>query len=159
MKLNVGCGRDILSGYENLDLYVEDARIRRIDIRKLPYDDCTVEHVLASDILEHFPRLEWPAVLAEWVRVLRPDGTITVRAPEMTILAEKLLSSRSNEEWDEWNRKLFGGQGDGHGDGAGQFHYTGFSSDYLRSHCERKLGLTYVQHTHAGYNFILTMRK
>lgn len=158
-RLNLGCGGKVLPGYENIDLFVHAPGVVCLDIRALPHTACSVDSILAEDILEHFPRLEWPAVLAEWVRVLKPGGTITLQFPEMTQLAEKLLAARTNEEWDTWNRRIFGGQGDGRGDGKGMYHYTGFSHEYLRAHCEKVLHLTYVTHSHHNYNATLVMRK
>ncbi|MES2179809.1 MAG: class I SAM-dependent methyltransferase [Gemmatimonadota bacterium] len=160
--MNVGSGPNVLPGYDNLDLYVDAPGVIRADVRKLPYPDKSVDEVLASDILEHFPRLEWKAVLAEWVRVIKPGGLLVVQAPDMALLAAELLGAsdtNNDEDWEKWNRRIFGGQGDGRDDGKGQFHFTGFNAYFLQRHCENKLGLEYVSCDLHNYNFKLQMRK
>lgn len=157
-KLNVGCGSRVLAGYDNIDLYVTGPRISNFDIRALPYGAESVDEVLAEDILEHFPRLEWKAVVTEWVRVLKPGGLITFQFPEMRHLADALYAAPI-EKWEEINRRIFGGQGDGRGDGKGMFHYSGFSRDFLQYHLEKQHGLLYVSHHFHNFNCTLSMKK
>jgi len=159
MKLNVGCGRNILDGYENLDLYVGDPRVILCDVRRLPYDDKSIDKVLAEDILEHFPRLEWKSVVAEWWRVLKPGGDLTVQFPDMIGLSKVLQGATTIEEWEHWNRKIFGGQGDGVGHGSGKFHCTGFSSWYLREYLHTTFGAKIVSATCHDYNCTIVAEK
>jgi len=162
IKLNLGCGNKILEGYENLDLYSTTSGVQRVDIRQLPYPDASVDEILAEDILEHFGRLEWRKILAEWVRVLKPGGTITIQSPDMIRLADALShagNASDDEKWEAFNRRIFGGQGDGVTDGKGMYHYTGFSVAFLLRHCERVHSLSYVRENYHNYNFTLVMRK
>ena len=46
------------------------------DATRLPFDDCSFDHVIASEVLEHIDDDE--AALAELTRVLRPGGTLAV---------------------------------------------------------------------------------
>jgi ubiquinone/menaquinone biosynthesis C-methylase UbiE len=159
MKINVGCGMRVLPGYENIDKYVSAPGVLVGDVKALPHATGTVDAVLAEDILEHFPRNEWRDALAEWVRVLKPDGIITIQFPDMVILAKELIAAGTDHvRWEHWNRKVFGGQGDGIGPGVGMFHYTGFSYAYLRHHCET-IGLAYISHHFNEANCTLVMRK
>lgn len=157
MKLNVGCGTRVLTGYVNIDKYITGPGITAGDVRALEFSDGSVDEVLAEDILEHFPRLEWRAVLTEWIRVLKSGGILTVQFPDMMTLCKLLIESNDENEWEQWNRKIFGGQGDG-GPGEGMYHYTGFSYAFLRCHCE-SVGLEYVAHKPLNTNCVLTMRK
>lgn len=159
MRLNIGCGNNVLPGYVNIDLYVTGPEIVNLDASALPYPDGSASVVLADDVLEHFPRLKWKAAVAEWVRVLAPGGAITIRFPDMRLLAEALLHADSAEQWDMVNRRIFGGQGDGTGDGAGMFHCTGFSFEYLRNYLEREHGLQPVRGELHNFNCTLTMMR
>jgi hypothetical protein len=161
VKLNVGCGKKVLPGYVNVDLYVEHPQVLKADVRKLPFNDGIFDEVLAEDILEHFPRLEWRAALAEWVRVLKLGGTITIRSPDMRALGVDLFNAGEDDERWEWlDRRIFGGQGDGIPDPhRAMYHFTGFHDGFLRRHCEKTHRLAFVDCSHASYNFKLTMRK
>jgi hypothetical protein len=44
-KLNLGSGSNILEGYDNIDLYYEDPRVIKMDIRRLDYPDDSVDEV------------------------------------------------------------------------------------------------------------------
>lgn len=155
MKINVGCGNRVLPGYENLDLYVKHPGVTRMDVRCLPYHDGTIDEVLAEDIIEHFSRLEWKKVLAEWVRVLKPGGVIRLQFPEMRELADALLHADTDERWEWLTRRIFGDQAE-----QGMWHFHGLTVDYLRRHLENVHGLVYVFHEFDGnYNVVLVMRK
>jgi SAM-dependent methyltransferase len=159
LKLNLGCGKRVLAGYKNYDLYVCHPQITKIDIRKLPHETGTVDEILAEDILEHFPRLEWKQVLAEWMRTLKPGGRIQLQFPEMPSLVEQLLKARTAEEWEVANRRIFGAQGDGKEPGEGMYHYTGFSYRYLRVVMEAQFGVRHVSHFFKNHNCTLVMQK
>ena len=81
--LNLGCGRDIRPGYVNLD----SADLPGVDVvhdlsrLPLPFEDGRFDHVLCNDVLEH---LDYPPVLGEIHRVLRPGGRVEVRSPHFT---------------------------------------------------------------------------
>ena len=159
IKLNLGCGSKILDGYDNIDLYITHPNIKNYDITSLPYEDDSVDEVLAEDILEHFPRLRWKSVLQEWVRVLKPGQLMMLQFPEAIEIFHRLINASTQEEWEKWNRRLFGGQGDGKNDGEGMFHYTGFTYWYLRQYLEETHSFKYVQHHFLHGNCYLVMAK
>ena len=158
-KLNVGCGSKILSGYINIDLFVKHPNVVNMDVSKLKFDDNSIEEILAEDIIEHFPRLQWKEVIDEWVRVIKPDGILSLQFPEMKQLSQALIDSKNIEDWEKYNRRIFGGQGDGINNGQGMFHYTGFSYEYMREWLEKRHSLVYVEHHYHNYNCFLVMKK
>jgi ubiquinone/menaquinone biosynthesis C-methylase UbiE len=55
----------------------ERIRLRRVDAKALPYADRSFSAVISNSIVHHIP--EPKGVLAEMLRVLRPDGLLFVR--------------------------------------------------------------------------------
>lgn len=82
-KLNLGCGTDIKEGWINLD----SAAIPGVDVvhdiekLPLPFRDEEFDEILAQDVLEH---IEYVPVLKDLYRVLKKDGTLTIRVPHFT---------------------------------------------------------------------------
>ncbi len=55
----------------------------------LPYDDLTVDEILAEDLLEHFDKYLRFVVFYEWVRVLKVGGTMTLQVPDFKKILRK----------------------------------------------------------------------
>lgn len=92
VRLNLGAGADRRDGFISVDLR-EDVADVVCDVRKLEmYADGEIDEVLALDLIEHFPETETVAILAEWARVLRPGGQLTVKCPNMVALSEAILA-------------------------------------------------------------------
>jgi SAM-dependent methyltransferase len=93
-SLNLGCGRDIRpasEGWVNMDIAKLDGVDVVHDLFDLPWplESGSFDHALASHVLEHVPH-QLPAdpsrnglvlVMEEIHRILRPGGTVVVRAP------------------------------------------------------------------------------
>jgi SAM-dependent methyltransferase len=54
---------------------------------RLPFADCSFDHILCTEVLEHIP--DDGATIREIVRVLRPGGTVAVSVPDQ--LAESIF--------------------------------------------------------------------
>lgn len=128
LRLNLGCGNDRRDGWINVDLR-EDVADVVCDVRKLEgYADGEVDEILAEDILEHFPETETADILAEWARVLRPDGTLTVKTPNLLALADAIAAyARAGKHGAVacLIRNVYGGHRWGP-DGAWDTHHTGW---------------------------------
>jgi predicted SAM-dependent methyltransferase len=96
MKLNLGCGDQIMEGYINCDLYDEKADVK-CDVKQLPFDDNSAENIYASHIIEHFDYYEGLEVLKEWYRVLKPNGIIYIETPDMMALCKRFIEFPINE--------------------------------------------------------------
>jgi len=62
------------------------------DLRKLPYEDNTIDEIRSSDVIEHFGRFEIEPLLKEWVRVLKPGGVMLNRTVDI---------GRNMDKWHE----------------------------------------------------------
>lgn len=82
VKLHLGCSDKILDGYVNIDV---DKKFKPDVVhdlsRPLPFDDNSVDEILAEDLLEHFDKFKRYFVMYDWARVLRVGGTIKVQVP------------------------------------------------------------------------------
>ena len=105
MKLHLGCGTKILEGWINIDS-VEACKPDLVaDISQpLPYEDLTVDEILAEDLLEHFDKYLRFVVFYEWARVLKIDGTITLQVPDF----QKILKKYSKFGYDNFVDFIFG---------------------------------------------------
>lgn len=104
MKLELGSGMHPTPGFVHLDVNpkapdvdlvgdVRDLRrVRSVDLLELdgsgevvydaPIADGSVEELRAVDVLEHLSYRDTEATLAEWHRVLVPDGRLYVQVPD-----------------------------------------------------------------------------
>lgn len=95
MKLNLGCGDKILPGYVNVD--VAPARAGQkpdviCDLHRLePFEDSSVDEILAVHVVEHFWRWEVVGVLREWLRVLKPGAPMILECPNLLSACEQFL--------------------------------------------------------------------
>jgi hypothetical protein len=97
IKLNLGCGDKLLSGYINVDVVQERAGkqpdvncdIRNLDIFETDY----ANEVLAVHVVEHFWRWEVVDILREWVRVLKPGGKLILECPNLISACETFLAN------------------------------------------------------------------
>ena len=78
IRLNLGCGNKKVEGFIGVD--IKDADIQA-DIRKLPFDNESVDEIMAIHVCEHFYFHEISGVLHEWKRVLKPNGRMALELP------------------------------------------------------------------------------
>jgi SAM-dependent methyltransferase len=78
MKLNLGCSDRILKGYVNVDLCEPADEI--VDLRMpWPWEDNSVEFIMAYDIIEHLP--DPIHTMNEAWRVLKEGGIMAIEVP------------------------------------------------------------------------------
>ncbi len=95
IKLNLGCGDKILSGYINVDTVSERAGNKPdivCDVRSLDrFPDSYADEILAVHVVEHFWRWEVVSIIKEWVRVLKPGGKMILECPNLKSACEEFL--------------------------------------------------------------------
>lgn len=103
--LDIGCGAARLEGYVGIDINPAFTGYSA-DARHLPCRDGTVDAIYSSHLIEHVRGTD--VLLAEWFRVLRPGGVLTVRCPNLLGMVTRWLEM-GPERW-EWyfTQHLFG---------------------------------------------------
>lgn len=84
MKLNLACGRDIKTGYINLDIEPLRGVDMVYDITKLPlpFETNYFDEIIAFSIIEHIPN--YMDLLGELHRILKPKAILKIRVPHFT---------------------------------------------------------------------------
>jgi len=119
MKLDLGAGGRKLTGFTPVE--IKDGR----QAFPLDYPDGSASEIRASHVLEHFGHGRTAAVLAEWVRVLKPGGLLRVAVPDFDYVVRR---HRAGVEGEPLEGYLFGGQTDPH-----DLHKALFTRDKLKA--------------------------
>lgn len=130
-KLNLGYGFDIIEGYLNVDLHAfhkPDLVADVCNLSMLPSG--YYEEIIAQDILEHLQRSRTKPTLAEWNRLLKNNGILKLRVPNLIGLLSLFLKEESQnvKKQEELIQCCFGTQAY-----EGDYHYTSFT-DLLLKH-------------------------
>lgn len=94
-RLEVGPGRERLPGFETIDIMPGPFVDHVGDAQKLPFADQTFDMVYSCHSLEHFDWWLVEGVVAEWTRVLKPGGNLTIHTVDATPLMRALI------QWEE----------------------------------------------------------
>ena len=84
MKLNLGCGKDIMEGYTNVDSEKFSGVDLILDLNKIPYpfEENQVDEIIMRSILEHLN--EPYEVLKEIHRISKPGAKIFISVPHFS---------------------------------------------------------------------------
>jgi len=87
MKLHLGCGPRYIPWFVHIDVQ-SAAHVDIVgSVAHLPLRDACASLVYACHVLEHFDRLEYRKVLAEWFRVIEPGGILRLAVPDFAACA------------------------------------------------------------------------
>lgn len=116
VKLNLGAGGTELPDYTAID------RKLGTEVYPLEYEDCSVDEIRASHILEHFGHGQAFNVLQHWVSKLKVGGLIKIAVPDLKIISEEYLRGKRLNV----NGYVMGGQVD-----EDDFHKSVFDRETL----------------------------
>jgi len=111
MKLNLGCGGDKREGYVNVDIRKEVNPDRIMDLEKTPYpfDNESVDEILAKDVIEHFSFRNVERVVKEWHRILKKGGKLVIQTPDLDAILKAIKDGKIKGWW-QISYWLYGGQ-------------------------------------------------
>lgn len=168
MKINIGCGGRPLIGYVNIDQdsledlrqrypgrdFSDDIVLKNYNIFSMPFEDNSVDEILADALLEHLSFKEEPKFLFEMYRVLKIGGRLILSVPDFEEACKAWLAAKddwldfyddsdeaiSSKHWfgtysygyeNRWGyimATFFGSQ-----NGLGQYHKNGYSDGKIRA--------------------------
>jgi len=155
-RLNLGCGAKPLPGYVNVDV-VEARGGKQPDVicdlhRLEPFADASADEILAVHVVEHFWRWEIVEVLREWVRVLRPGGTMIIECPNLLSACQEVLRNplRNAGAGKEGRRSMWVLYGDPRWQDPLMCHRWAYTPESLAA-VMREAGLTAVRRERAQF--------
>lgn len=98
LKLNLGCGDQLLDGFINVDKYDKEADVQA-DIVELPFEDNTVEMITAYQVIEHIPYNKSEQMFKEMYRVLQDGGKAILETPDIDVVCRKILEDGLTDQW------------------------------------------------------------
>lgn len=155
--LNIGCGertfKEYPEGYKCINIDERDlSNVDKVmDVRKLEFFNEYFDYILASDIIEHFPIFKTEDILTEWKRVLKINGIIEFRMPNLKEICKKYINGDHGAKYTSW--LLYGGQSY-----SGNYHYVCFERDWFKSIIE-SLGFKEIEYMDEGNNFIMKVQR
>lgn len=94
-RLDIGSGygprKDGHWMHMEIDKKFKDIEYLQDVSQPFPFNNDYFEEVYASNVLEHVSHADVPAVLYEWVRVLKKNGRIEIRVPNMKWICEQYV--------------------------------------------------------------------
>ena len=82
MKLNIGCGKKVLSGWVNVDAVSGPGVDFVAEMGDLPLDENSCSEIMAVHVLEHLYPWDAEKAIAECSRVLMPGGQLALELPD-----------------------------------------------------------------------------
>jgi len=80
LLLNLGCGKDKLSGFIGVDAYGSPDVCWDLEVFPYPWDDDSVDGIEMRHVLEHIG--PWWDAFSECARILKPGGFLHIHVPD-----------------------------------------------------------------------------
>ena len=110
MRINFGCGRQVLDGWFNVDAVHSPRAPRAPELvhalqftpagavaNPLPLPDNCADELQAMHVVEHVYAWEAPALLAEWRRLLKRGALLVLELPNIEAAARNLLAGAKDQ--------------------------------------------------------------
>jgi predicted SAM-dependent methyltransferase len=138
IRLNLGCGPHRIEGYVGVDLIGGPAVDLVSPCDKLPFKDGEVDEILAEHLIEHLTYFQFNKAMAEWYRVLKPGGKLTIECPDLEGLCKQFLEANEYGRYTTYKgywpiiAHLYGHQrGKNEAEEMSQVHKSGYTKDRL----------------------------
>lgn len=100
-KLEIGSGNRPLPGYEHLDINSNCPCLEYVcEMHQIPVEDNIFDEIISVHVLEHQPWKMAKLTLTEWIRVLKPGGTLRIVTPNLRWIAQTYLAAFNHTKSD-----------------------------------------------------------
>lgn len=99
----------------------------KCNVLNLPFEDNSVDEILSVNLINHLKFQDFPKMIEEWNRVLRPGGTLITDVDDIMGHAKKLVKAKTKEEFEWVMRCIYC-----HARDKYDHHYWGFTPVYLK---------------------------
>ena len=138
LKLNIGCGPHRIEGYTGVDLLPGPAVDIVAPAEKLPFEDNSVDEILAEHLIEHLTFFGFNKTMAEWYRVLKPGGLLTIECPDLLGLCKQFVEANEYGRYSTYKgywpiiAHFYGHQrGRNEAEEMSQVHKSGYTLEHL----------------------------
>lgn len=107
LRLNLGCGKNKLKGFVNIDQLQHVNPDIVANAISLPYEPGTVDEIYCGHLLEHFSWDDGQNALKYWHDLLKPGGLISVTVPDFDVILQRYLANPSAQEMKGLNDLYF----------------------------------------------------
>lgn len=128
--INLGSGIKLIRGFINVDIAYDFDRPNYVkaDVRKLPFKDNYADYILARQIIEHIPIREVIKTMREWLRVLKPGGSMVITCPDFNYLAKTWLEAEFDPRtFQNLSEGIYGNQRTDK-----EYHLTPITPDFMK---------------------------
>jgi len=100
-KLNLGCGKKVLAGYENADNFSAPYIDAVYNLYDIPYTDETISEISTEHAIEHCTHAQGIQAIHEWFRCLKPGGVLNLKLPDAELCMKNYLDAKDDKhrEW------------------------------------------------------------
>jgi SAM-dependent methyltransferase len=119
LRLNLGCGKRCFGGEEWVNVDIDDeclvsgVKYLKADITKtLPFEDDSADEILTVHVIEHLWPWDVEAVLKDWIRVLKPGGSLVTECPDLDGACRMLVGANQQMNAEVWRLAMFAIYGD-----------------------------------------------
>jgi len=121
IKLHLGCGTIHKDEYINIDIRNTPAVDMIADIKKLPFENNSVDLIESYHLIEHLKRNEIGKVLTHWLDILVKGGKLIIECPDFKQDCIDFINGNNNRL-----NNIFGLQRNEY-----DFHYFGYTPESL----------------------------
>jgi predicted SAM-dependent methyltransferase len=109
-KLHIGCGRNVLPGWLNMDALPLLPDVLYLDAtRRFSFKDAAFDYIFSEHMIEHISYHHGLNMLAECRRVLQPFGKIRISTPDLNFLFNLYRDDKSElqQRYIKWSTRAF----------------------------------------------------
>lgn len=99
----------------------------KCNVLNLPFENNSVDEILSVNLINHLRFQDFPEMIKEWYRVLKPNGILIIDVDDIMGHAKALIKAKTKEEFEWIFRCIFC-----HGRDKYDHHYWGYTPGYLK---------------------------